>query len=92
MAEHPSSGTEDDDRDDEHAGENEAPQREGDENTETPEEFQIDDEGELPHPEDDRADEEDAEKRRLRSLAATAARLARSHADSRKAVQNCRCS
>ena len=60
FAEHPSTGTEDDDddRDDEHAGENEAPQREADENTETPEEFQIDDEDELGHPEDDEADEE----------------------------------
>ncbi|MGC8520156.1 MAG: hypothetical protein ACP5P4_16815 [Steroidobacteraceae bacterium] len=45
-AEHPSSGTEDDDdnHDDEHEGENEASQRETDENTEAPEEFEIDDE------------------------------------------------
>ena len=40
----PTSGTEDDndDRDDEHAGENEAPVRELAEGTETPEEFEID--------------------------------------------------
>ena len=51
----PSTGTQDndDDRDDEHAGENEASIREDDENTETPEEFEIDDEDELPHHEDD---------------------------------------
>jgi hypothetical protein len=38
---HPTSGTEDDDdnRDDEHAGENEVPVRAVDERTETPEEF-----------------------------------------------------
>ena len=38
---HPTSGTEDDDdnRDDEHAGENEVPVRAVDEGTETPEEF-----------------------------------------------------
>jgi hypothetical protein len=38
---HPTSGTEDDDdnRDDEHAGENEVPVRAIDERTETPEEF-----------------------------------------------------
>jgi hypothetical protein len=44
LAEHPSTGTEDDDddRDDEHAGENEAPQRETDDNTEAPEEFETD--------------------------------------------------
>jgi hypothetical protein len=59
LAEHPTSGTEDDDddRDDEHAGENEAPVRETDENTEAPEEFEVDDEDDLPHPEDDDADE-----------------------------------
>ena len=41
----PTSGTEDDDddRDDEHAGENEAPVRAFDEGTETPEEFEVDD-------------------------------------------------
>ncbi len=51
----PSSGTEDDDddRDDERPGENEAPVREHDENTEAPEEFSVDDEDDLPHPEDD---------------------------------------
>ena len=59
LAEHPTSGTEDDDddRDDEHGGENEAPVRETDENTEAPEEFEVDDEYDLPHPEDDDADE-----------------------------------
>jgi hypothetical protein len=63
FAEHPSSGTEDDDddRDDEHAGENEAPQREVDENTESPGEFEIGDEDELGHPEDDDADENEDE-------------------------------
>jgi hypothetical protein len=56
----PTSGTEDDDddRDDEHAGENEAAVRAVDENTETPEEFEVDDEDELGHPEDDDADDE----------------------------------
>ncbi|MEP6549093.1 MAG: hypothetical protein ABJD53_16670 [Gammaproteobacteria bacterium] len=51
----PSTGTidDDDDRDDEHAGENEASIRESDENTETPEEFEVDDEDDRPHPEDD---------------------------------------
>jgi hypothetical protein len=45
---HPATGTDDDqdDRDDEHAGENEASVRETDENTETPEEFEVDDEDE----------------------------------------------
>ena len=59
----PSTGTEDDDddRDDEHAGENEAPMRESDDQTEAPEEFEIDDEDELGHPEDDNDDDvEDA--------------------------------
>jgi hypothetical protein len=44
--EHPLSGTEDDDddRDDEHAGENEASVRSVDDATEAPEEFEIDDE------------------------------------------------
>jgi len=52
---HPTSGTEDDDdnRDDEHAGENEAPVRAVDEGTETPEEFEVDDKDRLGHPEDD---------------------------------------
>lgn len=42
----PVNGTpdDDDDRDDEHSGENEASVREVDENTEAPEEFSIDDE------------------------------------------------
>ena len=58
LAEHPTSGTvdDDDDRDDEHEGENEAPIREVDENTETPEEFEVDDEDTMVHPEDDDAD------------------------------------
>jgi hypothetical protein len=59
----PTSGTEDDndDRDDEHAGENEAPVRAVDEGTETPEEFEVDDDDKdkLGHPEDDDADEEE---------------------------------
>jgi hypothetical protein len=57
----PTTGTEDDDddRDDEHEGENEAPIREVDEQTETLEEFEVDDEDELGHPEDDDADELD---------------------------------
>jgi hypothetical protein len=44
----PITGTDDDqdDRDDEHAGENEASVREISENTEAPEEFEIDDEDE----------------------------------------------
>jgi hypothetical protein len=42
----PTTGTEDDDddRDDEDEGENEAPIREADEQTEAPEEFEVDDE------------------------------------------------
>jgi hypothetical protein len=46
--ERPATGTVDDedDRDDERAGENEAPIRETDEETESPEEFEIDDEDE----------------------------------------------
>ena len=46
------SGTEDDDdsRDDEHAGENEAPARAVDENTETREEFAVNDEDKLGDP------------------------------------------
>jgi hypothetical protein len=42
----------DDDRDDEHAGENEASIRELDENTEAPEEFSVDDEDEPPQTEE----------------------------------------
>lgn len=37
-------GLDDDDRDDEHEGENEAAVRETDEHTEAPEEFEVDDE------------------------------------------------
>ena len=46
LAAHPTSGTEDDDddRDDEHAGENDASVRAVDEDTETPEEFEVNDE------------------------------------------------
>jgi hypothetical protein len=46
--EHPTTGTvdDDDDRDDEHADENEALVREKSERTESPEEFEIDDEDE----------------------------------------------
>jgi hypothetical protein len=59
MTERPATCTDaDDDRDDEHTKENEASIRETDENTETPEEFEIDDEDELGHPEDDDADEQ----------------------------------
>ncbi len=56
----PSTGTtdDDDDRDDEHASENEAPIREVDDQTEAPEEFEIDDEDEAGHPEDDDVDDE----------------------------------
>jgi hypothetical protein len=63
---HPTSGTEDDDddRDDEHAGENEAPVRAVDEGTETPEEFEGDDKDKLGHLEDDDADEEEDEEQR----------------------------
>jgi hypothetical protein len=42
----------DDDRDDEHSGENEASVRELDENTEAPEEFSVDDEDAPPDPEE----------------------------------------
>ncbi len=56
----PNSGTQDDDdsRDDEHAGENEAVIREIDDQTEAPEEFEVDDEDEVGHPEDDDVDDE----------------------------------
>ena len=56
----PTSGTEDDDddRDDEHAGENEVPGRAVDEGTEAPEEFEVDDKGNLSPLEDDDTDEE----------------------------------
>ena len=57
----PTTGTQDDDddRDDEHANENEALIREVDEETEAPEEFEVDDADELGHPEDEAADEMD---------------------------------
>ena len=53
----PTTGTkdDDDDRDDEHEGENEAPIREVSDETEAPEEFEVDDEDALGHPEDDDA-------------------------------------
>jgi hypothetical protein len=56
-----STGTVDDDDDpsDESAGENEAPIRETSDATEAPEEFEVDDEDELGHPEGDDADEDD---------------------------------
>jgi hypothetical protein len=56
----PTSGTDDDydDRDDEHAGENEASVRADNEGTETPEEFEFDYKDRLGHPEDDDTDEE----------------------------------
>ena len=54
-------GTVDDDDDpaDERPDENEAPIREASENTEAPEEFNVDDEDDLGHPEDDDADEDE---------------------------------
>jgi len=60
---HQTSGTEDDDdnRDDERAGENEAPVRAVDEGTETTEEFEVADKDKLGCPEDDDADEEEPE-------------------------------
>jgi hypothetical protein len=55
LAEHPASRTAnpDDARDDEHESENEAPIREVDAITEAPEAFDVDDEGESGHFEDD---------------------------------------
>lgn len=55
-------GTVDDDDDpaDENPNENEASIRETNEATEAPEEFEVDDEDELGHPEDDDGDEDDA--------------------------------
>jgi hypothetical protein len=52
--EHPTTGTvdDDDDRDDEHSGENEAPVQETDELTEAPEEMEIDDEDEAAEADD----------------------------------------
>ncbi len=63
LAARPRSGTEDDDddRDDEHEGENEASIREVSDETEAPEEFEVDDEDDLGHPEDDDADDENDE-------------------------------
>lgn len=57
----PTCGTrdDDDDRDDEHAGENEASIRELDENMEAPEEFSVDDEDDLPKTEDDATREDE---------------------------------
>ena len=52
--------TEDDDAYDETEGENEAPVRETDDMTELPEEMEYDDEDDLPHLEDDDADEDPA--------------------------------
>ncbi len=48
----------DDEPEDESPGENEAPVRETSDGTETPEEFELDDEDGLGHPEDDDADAE----------------------------------
>lgn len=55
LGKYPTSGTADDDdnRDDEHAGENEASVRERDERIEAPEEFEADDEDDLPDSGDD---------------------------------------
>jgi hypothetical protein len=54
----PTTGTADDDDDPAHErpNENEAPIRETSEATEAPEEFEVDDEDDLGHPEDDDAD------------------------------------
>jgi hypothetical protein len=49
----------DDDPEDERPDENEAPIRETSEKTEAPEEFELDDEDALGHPEDDDMDEEE---------------------------------
>jgi hypothetical protein len=49
----------DDDRDDENADENEIPVGDIEEGTEAPEEFEVDEEDELGHPEDDDADDID---------------------------------
>lgn len=50
-----------DDRDDERDDENEIPVRETSDATEAPEEFEVDDEDDLPHPEDDDDDPETLE-------------------------------
>jgi hypothetical protein len=49
----------DDEPQDERPDENEAPIRETSDKTEAPEEFALDDEDDLGHPEDDGADEEE---------------------------------
>jgi hypothetical protein len=51
----------DDEPDDERPDENEAPIRETSDSTEAPEEFEVDDEDALGHPEDDDADEDEEE-------------------------------
>lgn len=58
---HPTSGTEDDndDRDDERTGENEAPVRALAEGTETPEEFEMDERDKWGHPEDEGTEEDE---------------------------------
>ena len=60
ISNHPVSGTEDDDddRDDEHTRENEAPIREINDQTEAPEEFDVDDEDEAGHLKDHDIDDE----------------------------------
>ena len=57
---HPVTGTEDDDddRDDEHTRENEAQIREADDQTEAPEEFEVDGEDEVGHLKDHDVDNE----------------------------------
>ena len=69
-ASRPTSGTEDDDdgRDDEHEGENEAPIREVDETTEAPEEFERDAEDKLAHPADDDTDRQNNEQEKTDSV------------------------
>ena len=49
----------DDEPEDENPDENEAPIRETSDETEAPEEFEVDDEDDLGHPEDDEEDEEE---------------------------------
>jgi hypothetical protein len=63
LAAESTTGTPDDDdaRDDEHSDENEVPVGETDERTEAPEEFEVDDEDELGHPEDEEEGDEDGE-------------------------------
>ena len=59
MTELKDADTEDDDAYDETEGEKEAPMRETDDTTQLLEEMEYDDEDDLPHLEDDDADEED---------------------------------